>query len=232
MLLSFIERTEKAFAKNGKGVYFFVSFVILVALLIFATFLRDASYRRIDFDGETLRLTGVTGNRVRMIDSAGNAAVLTLAAGGIQNGTIAPISLYLTYNNKNISRTRGNFYTFSDGTHWEARLGTSAGFSDGGGTASPLPISSQNQAERNLLHQMLNFHTQNRTIGFYIMIIFFASVIGLMGLVAIFFPTRLWRFRTFWYVHGGEPTDFYIFSNILSGLLFILIAFALIFIFV
>jgi len=48
-------------------------------------------------------------------------------------------------------------------------------------------------------------------------------------LLAMFYPSAMWRMRTFLYVRDGEPTDFYIFMSFISGIVLVVAAFITIF---
>jgi len=65
----------------------------------------------------------------------------------------------------------------------------------------------------------------DETAGLYVLVTIFGIGFILLGLVSIFFPTTMWNLQHFLSVRGGEPTDFYIWSSIISGVIFVFGAF-------
>lgn len=59
----------------------------------------------------------------------------------------------------------------------------------------------------------------------YIFLEIFIALIIFLGLASIMYPEKMWRLQHFLSVHGGEPTEFAIFMNQLSGVIIIIVAF-------
>ena len=216
LILIFLER-------YGKGRCFFATFAMLTALLITIIVFGSISHRRFNFEGETLRLTGITHDGVTMVDSNGNNAVLTILDGMSWQW----MTVSATYQNRTVTReaTRTGFetvYTFSDGTRWYTQF---VRVSFGDGSDNLPPISEGNRAERDLLRHMVNYHINYTTVGTYVLLTLAMMLVILIGMLNVFFPSAMWRLRTFMYVRDGEPTDFYIVMSFICGVILVISAF-------
>lgn len=90
------------------------------------------------------------------------------------------------------------------------------------------PISTYDQygpLEVKLVHGLNSTYYYASQKSAYVFLEIFIALIILLGLASIMYPEKMWRIEHFLSVHGGEPTEFAIFMNQLSGFIIIVMAF-------
>ena len=198
--------------------------ICLLAAVALVTALSGWSMTHYTFDGEWLALRRAEDGRVVMADKTGREAVLT----GPGSVPVVGRESELTYGERVIRRRfdENDFayvYTFSDGS--EASLPVVSVKTDGQSAGDGL--TDFQRAEFSLFERMQLFLESGSPLPRNVWKNALMALIAVFGLAMLCFPEAAWRVQTMFIVNGGEPTDWAIFSNQASGLLFAAVAIAL-----
>lgn len=215
---------------------YIIVYIILAAIIIAMAVFGDVTQRRFDFNGTRLRLVSVNTrsdfglwgtpreitDAVVMRDAQGNRLTKTVARtllDGDNGGTRFQQIVRVHYLDKEISS-----YGILSGS-------STIYFSDGSRVVFPPfgqepPYRRMNELQRSeylLLRYLASVRENPRTAGDTFGIALVGLVTVALGLFAVIFPDKAWRGRTRLYVHGGEPTDFALFSIRALGIFIIVV---------
>lgn len=90
-----------------------------------------------------------------------------------------------------------------------------------------MTVNITEQIPPELAEEIARQQARSNDIPLYI-VIFGVALLGFMGLLCLFAPEEVWRFRHRHTVDGGAPTRYYIVSTRIAGVLLLLAAVALI----
>jgi hypothetical protein len=201
---------------------------LLAALLVLFTILHCLNAVYYSFRGERLRLVSAGEDAVVLRDGQGRDLTMETPHGPI--GTWGDFSI--TYAGQRISgamdeNTFDYVYHFSDGSSAPMPMVTASFV---GQTESDDPLSEFSALQREevaLVERLQSLMDGGNPIPSQIGWGVLGLLLLLLGVGMICYPEKFWRMQTALTVDGGEPTDFALFGNRASGVLFLIFAFIL-----
>lgn len=223
---------KRWFAQLSKSDIFKLVFCVLAAVYVIITVILYNTYRTYEYKGHRLRVVTVNDTEVVMKDENGYKLVLT--ANTVEKAIPFEHDYTINYRDETIRHIEsfeidGSVFTYSDGSQVTER-GYVRMFS-GNEEILNVRLTETQLAERELFYKLNDYYMEYKELGVYILVDFFGLALLFCGIGAFLYPEKLWRFNHFLDVIGGEPTDFAIITNKLSGIGLTILSYSIIFVF-
>ena len=210
--------------RHGNSKVFRRGYCLLAVLLVSIVIVHCYSLSHFTFNGERLVLSKIGKDFVVMTDRSGNDAELR-----------GPYELHLTgESNMLMYQNRETICTVD----WEETGGYIYHFSDGSSLTEPMliisfddidsPIDRMSDIQRGeyeLINRMRSYLQNGSPVWNAVWSGLLALVILLLGVGIFCYPDAVWKLNTMFTVRGGEPTEWALFINQLSGIVSIIMAF-------
>lgn len=171
-------------------------------------------------DGEKFKLVSKNENVMVMKDSCKNRLVMTDTTLPSDNHYgINIVRFNVTYNGKTIYYdgseiiNKGSIITMSNGEKYVSEF-----------PYVTVDDRDYRPLEVQLISKVIQMNNEDPKLLDYIAPFILTCIFVFIGLGLIIYPEEIWEFQNMFNVVGGEPTDWAIFSNKLSGCIIIIIA--------